>query len=134
MASNNLFQDIPVGKTLAVAWVLFTSLFFLYFVSYPLIERSKLDAAAQVGYNNGYGAAVNMAMSSFSGNVLQNGYNNGYGTAVTQLAQALEKQYQDGCTEAVPVTIGTGSVGIVSVDCLQKNMNSASGATEPTKK
>lgn len=87
----------------------------------------------QDGYGKGVKDALAQASASFSGNVLQNGYNNGYGTAVMQLAKALEDQYTQGCKEPVPVTLGTGSVGIVSVNCFQKIAeNAASGQTTPT--
>lgn len=135
MNPNTLLQDISVGKTVTAAWVLFTSLFFLYSISYPVLEKSKLDAVSQSAYTNGYNTAANQAMASFSGNTLQNGYNNGYGTAVLQLTQALAKQYEGGCTEAVPVTVGSGSIGVVSIDCLQKAAaGSASGKTAPVQK
>lgn len=135
MNPNTLLQEISVGKAVTAAWVFFTSLFFLYSISYPLLEKSKLEAATQAAYTNGYTTAANQAMASFSGNLLQNGYNNGYGTAVLQLAQALAKQYEGGCTEAVPVTVGSGSIQIVSVDCLQKAAaNAASGTTAPAQK
>ena len=132
MNPSSFSSDFSVGKSVLAAWVLFTSLFFLYFVGYPMIESKKITEAQQVWYNNGYSTAVNQAMSTFSGNTLQTGYNNGYGTAIVQLAQALTAQYNEGCSKPVPVTIGSGSVGIVSVDCLQKISNSASGKTAPT--
>lgn len=127
MIPNTFFQDCTVGKVVVGAWVLFTTFFFLYSVSYPILETTKLTSATQAGYNNGFQAAAGQAMASMSGNALQNGYNNGYGTAIMQLAQALSTQYSEGCQKAVPVTIGSGSVGIVSVDCLQKVAASASG-------
>ena len=68
---------------------------------------------------------MGQAMQTFSGNVFQNGY----GKAVLDLAGALETQVKGGCKEAVPVTIGTGSIGILSTVCLQQ---AASGATQPT--
>ncbi len=131
MNSSSFSSDLSVGKAFIAAWVFFTSLFFLYFVGYPMIESKKLSEAQQAGYTNGYNTAVNQAMATFSGDTLKNGYNNGYGTAILQLAQALTAQYSEGCSKPVPVTIGTGSVGIVSVDCLQKISNSASGKTAP---
>ena len=132
MISNTCFQDLTVGKMVTAAWVIFTSLFFLYSVSYPILEGTKLQSATTAGFNNGFNTAANQAMASMSGNALQNGYNNGYGTAIMQLAQALTTQYAEGCQKPVPVTIGTGSVGIVSIDCLQKVAASATGqATVP---
>lgn len=132
MFSRETLKDISFAKTLGLAWVLFTTLFFLFFTLFPVIESAKVNSAMQEGYNKGFGDAITQASASFSGNVLQNGYNNGFGTAVMQLAKALEDQYTQGCKEPVPVTIGTGSVGIVSVNCFQKIAeNAASGQTAP---
>ncbi len=131
MNPGSISLDYSVGKVVTAAWVLFTSLFFLYSVAFPVLEKQKLDSATQVGYVNGYQTAANQAMSSLSGNTFQNGQNNGYGTAILQLAQALASQYNEGCAKAVPVTIGSGSVGILSVDCLQKVANGGSGKTTP---
>lgn len=128
MNPTNLLDGLSVGKAITAAWVFFVTVFFLYSVSFSSIENAKLTEASQIGYQNGFAAAANQAMSSFSGNTLQNGYNNGYGTAILQLAQALAAQYEGGCKEAVPVTIGSGSVGIISIDCLQQV---ASGQTAP---
>lgn len=132
MTPSNLLENVSVGKAITAAWVLFATVFFLYSVFFPSLEKTKIDAVSQAAYNQGFAAAANQAMSSFSGNVLQNGYNNGYGTAILQLAQALANQYSQGCKEAVPVTIGSGSVGVISVDCLQKAaQEAASGQTAP---
>lgn len=133
MFNKETLKEISFAKTLGLAWVLFTTLFFLFSVLFPVIESGKVNSAMQLGYNNGAKDALAQATASFSGNVLQNGYNNGYGTAIMQLGKALQDQYVQGCKEPVPVTIGTGSVNIVSVDCFQKIAeNAASGKTAPT--
>lgn len=132
MTPSTLLENISVGKAITAAWVFTVSVFFLYSIFFPFLESAKISAATQAGYNNGYSAAATQAMASFSGNTLQNGYNNGYGTAILQLAQALSAQYEGGCQEPVPVTIGSGSVGVVSVDCLQRAAQAAaSGQTAP---
>lgn len=83
-----------------------------------------MSKAQLQGQQEGY----NLAMQSLSGNVFQNGYTN----AIGQLVGALGKQINDGCKDAVPVQIGTGSVGIVSVPCLQKIQEAAQTQTGST--
>ncbi len=45
----------------------------------------------------------------------------GYQAAYAQLGQALGAQFQGGCKEAIPVSLGSGTtVGIISINCLQQ--------------
>lgn len=90
-----------------------------------MLQASKIQSAQQTGYAQGANAVSQQAMQSFSGNVFQNGYS----SAVTQLVTELAKQYEGGCTQAVPISVGTGSIGLLSADCLQKI--TASGAVVP---
>jgi hypothetical protein len=113
------------GSAILWAWVVFTSLFTLYSLFFGVLQSSKIQAAQQSGYAQGANAVSQQAMQSFSGNVFQNGYS----SAVSQLVGELAKQYEGGCTQAVPVSVGTGSIGLLSADCLQKI--TASGATAP---
>lgn len=75
----------------------------------------------------GANEATQRALQSFSGNVFQNGQSEGQQLVVTQLVQALSQQLDGGCKDVVPVTIGTGSIGILSTACLQQL--TASGVT-----
>lgn len=132
-----MFQkDAPINvsltKAVAVIWFIFTTLYFLLSITIPMIAgkvQSDMIVRAQIqGHNQG----VADTMQSLSGNVFQNGYV----SAVGQLVGALDKQIADGCKEPVPVQIGTGSVGIMSIPCLQKLQEAASAQspTSPEKK
>lgn len=48
---------------------------------------------------------------------------------VSKLIQELSMQYEAGCTQAVPVTVGTGSIGILSSACLE--VLASSGSKQP---
>lgn len=78
-----------------------------------------MESARQTGYIQGANETAQQALQSFSGNVFQNGQNQGQQIMVNQLVQELTKQFEGGCTETVPVTIGTGSIGILSAACFQ---------------
>ena len=117
-----------VGSVLLWTWVAFTSFYTLFSFAYPFIQKERISAAEQSGYVQGANAVTAQAMQSFSGNVFQNGYS----SAVTQLVQELEKQYNEGCQNAVPVNVGTGSIGLLSANCLQKlTAQAGSGTTAP---
>jgi hypothetical protein len=125
-------QDSPLHKITAsgavlIAWIIFTSLYFLLSVTYPFVVGKTQSAAIQQAQVQGYNTAVSQAMQTFSGNVFQNGY----GKAVLDLATALDAQVKGGCAEAVPVQIGTGVLAVVNVECIQKAL---SGATAPVTK
>jgi hypothetical protein len=115
MFSKESVASLSIGTLIGSAWVIFTTVYFLLSLTYPYIQSAQINGADQNGYNRGFTTASNAAMASFSGNVFQNGF----GTAVGQLGQALTKQIADGCKDAIPVTIGTGSIGIVNAGCLQ---------------
>ncbi len=89
----------PVSRAVAWAWVVFTTLFFLLYLAAPyLIERNQTQAL-----NGAY----------------QNGQINGYNTAFTQLGDVLDKQVKGGCKEAIPVNVGSGTLGVVNTACLK---------------
>lgn len=67
-------------------------------------------------------------MQTFSGNVFQNGY----GKAVLDLASALDAQVKGGCKEAVPVTIGSGSLGIINTACIAQAQAQTQTPLPPT--
>ncbi len=117
------------GSVLLWTWVAFTTFYTLLSFAYPFIQSEKVNSARQSGYVQGVNETTQQALQTFSGNVFQNGYS----TAVNQLVDELAKQYEAGCEKEVPVTIGTGSIGVVSVPCLQKiNTPSATGTTSST--
>jgi hypothetical protein len=116
--------NITTSGALMVAWMIFTTLYFLFSVTYPFIVGRTQSAALQAAQAQGYNSAVSQAMQTFSGNVFQNGY----GKAVVDLATALDAQVKGGCNEAVPIQIGSGALGVVNVACIQKAL---SGATTP---
>jgi hypothetical protein len=88
MFSRDHFPQITASGALVVAWIFFTSLYFLFSVSYPYVVGKTQSAAIQAAQVQGYNTAVSQAMQTFSGNVFQNGY----GKAVLDLATALEAQ------------------------------------------
>lgn len=125
-------MNVSLTKAVAIIWFIFTTLYFLLSITVPMITgkiQADLITRAQIqGHNQGMADA----MQSLSGNV----YQNGYVSAIGQLVGALDKQITDGCKEPVPVQIGTGSVGIMSIPCLQKLQEAAmsqSGATQAKK-
>jgi hypothetical protein len=99
MFSKESVASLSIGTLIGSAWVIFTTVYFLLSLTYPYIQSTQVNGATQNGYNRGA--------------------NDGFGTAVGQLGQALTKQIADGCKDAIPVTIGTGSIGIVNAGCLQ---------------
>ena len=121
-------MNVSLTKAVAIIWFIFTTLYFLLSITIPMIAgkvQSDLIVRAQIqGHNQG----VADAMQSLSGNVFQNGYV----SAVGQLVGALDKQIADGCKEPVPVQIGTGSVGIMSIPCLQKLQEAANAQSTNT--
>lgn len=128
IAFNHEKVSNHVGPILLWSWVAFTTLYTLLSFGYPFIQAQQLDAARQTGYAQGVNETSQRALQSFSGNVFQNGQNEGQQIVVNQLLQELSNQYDAGCTEAIPVTVGTGSVGILSSACLQ--ILTASGSAE----
>ena len=120
--------NASAGPVVLWTWIAFASFYTLMSLFYPVLQASKIQAAQQAGYAQGANAVGQQAMQSFSGNVFQNGYS----SAVTQLVTELAKQYEGGCTQAVPISVGTGSIGLLSADCLQKI--TASGAVAPAQK
>jgi hypothetical protein len=133
MFSRERLSQLTASGALVIAWIIFTTLYFLISVSYPFIigktQNVALEQARAVGYNQ----AVSQAMQTFSGNVFQNGY----GKAVLDLATALDAQVKWGCKEAVPVQIGSGALGIVNVACIEQAVagaNQAPAASPEVKK
>jgi hypothetical protein len=124
MFSRDRLSQFTASGALVIAWIIFTSLYFLISVTYPFIVGKTQSAAIQQAQVQGYNSAVSQAMQTFSGNVFQNGY----GKAVLDLATALDAQVKNGCKEAVPVQIGSGALGIVNVACITQAL---SGATQP---
>lgn len=122
---NREQASASAGSAIVWTWVAFASFYTLYSLFFGVLQSSKIQAAQQAGYTQGANAVSQQAMQSFSGNVFQNGYS----SAVTQLVGELAKQYEGGCTQAVPVSVGTGSIGLLSADCLQRI--TASGAVAP---
>lgn len=118
---------IHAGPVVLWTWIAFTSFYTLLSFGYPLIQASQLESARQSGYVQWSNDTAQQALQSFSGNVFQNGQLQWQQIVVTQLLQELTKQLEGGCTEVVPVTVWTGSIGILSTACLQKL--SASGTT-----
>ncbi|MFZ2255366.1 MAG: hypothetical protein WAW59_04850 [Patescibacteria group bacterium] len=113
-------------------WIAFASFYTLASFAYPFIQATQLESARQTGYMQGANDASQRALQSFSGNVFQNGQNEGQQVVVAQLIQALSQQLEGGCKEVVPVTIGTGSIGILSTACLQQLTASGVTATDVT--
>ena len=120
---------LHAGPVVLWTWIAFTSFYTLFSFGYPFIQAQQLESARQAGYIQWSNDTAQQALQSFSGNTFQNGQLQWQQIVVTQLLQELSKQLEGGCTEVVPVTVGTGSIGILSTACLQKL--SASGATAP---
>jgi hypothetical protein len=116
MFNRQAIGNITVWGALILAWVFFTTVYFLLSIGYPLVIGKTQSAALANAQQQGYNVAVSQAMQTFSGNVFQNGY----GKAVLDLATALQAQVEGGCKEAVPVTIGSGSLGIINVACISQ--------------
>lgn len=123
MFNRQAIGNLTIGGSLVLAWVFFTTVYFLLSVGYPFVVGKTQSAALLNAQQQGYNTAVNQAMQTFSGNVFQNGY----GKAVLDLANALDAQVKGGCKEAVPVTIGSGSIGIINTACIEQ----AKAATAP---
>jgi hypothetical protein len=124
MFNRQAVGNVTIGGVLVVAWIFFTSVYFLLSVGYPFVIGKTQSAAIATAQQQGYNTAVSQAMQTFSGNVFQNGY----GKAVLDLASALDAQVKWGCKEAVPVTIWSGSLGIINTACIAQ---AQSGATKP---
>lgn len=116
------------GMVVLGTWIAFTTFYTLSSFIYPFIEAKQIADARQAGYVQGANETAQRALQSFSGNVFQNGQAQGQQIVVSQLLQELSKQYDGGCKEIVPVSVGTGSVGILSTACLQM-LVAGSGAT-----
>lgn len=116
MFNRQAIGNITIGGLIVMAWVFFTSVYFFLSVGYPFVIGKTQSAALSTAQQQGYNSAVSQAMQTFSGNVFQNGY----GKAVLDLAAALDTQVKNGCKEAVPVTIGTGAIGIINTACIQQ--------------
>jgi hypothetical protein len=117
--------NINIQASIVAAWVLFVSLYFLCSIAYPYIATKSMDAAYQNGRAAGTQETYTAAMASFSGNVFQNGYSTAFG----QLGQALATQVKEGCKQAIPVTVASGTtIGVVNTGCL------ATGTGETQKK
>lgn len=108
-----------VGTILLWTWVWFTTFYTLLSFAYPYIQSGKVNTAFQNGRIQWVNEATQQALQSFSWNIFQNWYS----SAVNQLVNELAKQYDDGCQKEIPVTVGTGSIGVVSLPCLQKIMS-----------
>lgn len=116
MFNHQAVGNITIGGLIIMAWVFFTSVYFFLSVGYPFVIGKTQSVAISTAQQQGYNTAVSQAMQTFSGNVFQNGY----GKAVLDLATALDAQVKGGCKEAVPVTIGTGAIGIINTACIQQ--------------
>jgi hypothetical protein len=115
--------NISIQSSIVAAWVLFVSLYFLGSIAYPYLASKNLDAAYQNGRAAGSQETYNAAMASFSGNVFQNGYSTAFG----QLGQALATQVKEGCKQAIPVTVASGTtIGVVNTGCLATGTGTAS--------
>jgi hypothetical protein len=132
---NRFFDSIDFGKLAIYVWVGFTTLYFLVSVSVPFIIQKTQASLMQTAYNNGANQAANEILTkTFSGNLYQNGQVNGFSVAVTQLAQGLAKQMEEGCQNALPIQVASGtSVGVMSVDCFQKIVSQQQAPATPQK-
>ncbi len=124
MFNRQAIGNLTVGGVLVGAWIFFTSVYFFLSIGYPLVIGKTQSTALATAQQQGYNTAVAQAMQTFSGNVFQNGY----GKAVLDLAAALQAQVAGGCKEAVPVTIGSGSLGVINTACIAQ----AQAAKQPT--
>lgn len=88
MFNRQAIGNLTIGGALVLAWVFFTTIYFLLSVGYPFVVGKTQSAAILTAQQQGYNTAVNQAMQTFSGNVFQNGY----GKAVLDLATALDAQ------------------------------------------
>ena len=114
MFNHQNISNVSITGVIIIAWVFFTSVYFFLSVVYPFVIGKTQALALQTAQKQGYDTAVGQAMQTLSGNVFQNGY----GKAVLDLASALDAQVKGGCKEAVPVTIGSGSLGIINTACI----------------
>lgn len=127
MFNRQAIGNLTVGGVLVGAWIFFTSVYFFLSIGYPLVIGKTQAAAIATAQQQGYNTAVGQAMQTFSGNVFQNGY----GKAVLDLATALDAQVKGGCKEAVPVTIGSGSIGIINTACIDQAKAAAAQPATP---
>jgi hypothetical protein len=88
MFNRQAVGNVTIGGVLVVAWIFFTSVYFLLSVGYPFVIGKTQSVALATAQQQGYNTAVSQAMQTFSGNVFQNGY----GKAVLDLASALDAQ------------------------------------------
>lgn len=112
---KDFVNSLSIAKTLGFAWVLFSTLYFLFSVGYPFVVQNTQNTVIQGAY--------------------QNGQVSGYTTAFTQLGQVLDEQIKGGCKQAVPVNVGSGvTLGVVNVACLQAQTGSTlpQGSQVPT--
>lgn len=91
------------GNLALFAWIAFTTVFFFFSITYPLVA-DKINAV-QIGNAQIQGYNI--------------GVQNGQTSIVNALITQLDQQYKDGCKNAVPVMVGTGSIGITTVNCIQ---------------
>ena len=117
------------ASVLLGTWIAFTSFYTLLSFGYSFIQSTQLENARQTWYIQWSNDIAQRALQSFSGNVFQNWQMDGQQLVVGKLMQELSMQYEDGCTKAVPVTVGTGSIGILSTACLE--MLAWSGSQQP---
>lgn len=111
---QNCMKEFSLPKTLGLAWVLFTTLYFLFSVALPYVIGGTQQAVMNGAFANGQ--------------------QDGYVKAFMQLGGELQKQLQGGCKEPVAVQLGSGvTVGIVSTNCLQQPQQApqAGGPTGP---
>ncbi len=113
MFNKDACMDIcaPVSRAVAWAWVIFTTLFFLLYFAVPSIYVKTQTQALNGAY--------------------QNGQVSGYNTAFSQLGEVLDKQVKGGCKEAIPVNVGSGTLGVVNTACLKGADQSAQPQPQP---
>ena len=81
-----------------------------------------------------YPSVVNKINNDVFVNGANQGQAAGYQKAITDLGIVMEKQYQEGCKNEVPVAYGSGkTVSLYSVDCLKKAgvIKDGTGTTTP---
>lgn len=99
---------------LLYSWLVLSTLYVLVDSIYPSVVNKINNDVFMNGANQGQAA--------------------GYQKAITDLGIVMEKQYQEGCKNEVPVTYGSGkTVSLYSVDCLKKAgvIKDGTGTTAP---
>ena len=103
------------STTIAIStWITLTTLYVIIDQAYPVI--------------------INKINNDIFINGASQGQVAGYQKAITDLGIVMEKQYQEGCKNEVPVAYGSGkTVSLYSVDCLKKAgvMKDGTGTTTP---